>query len=97
LQRANHLEEILGHLIYLKIIKELAISEKPLTKYRITVRTGLKSVDVKKALMKLIEIGWVMEHNTKPKKYSLNYQNPLAKKLVKCLKELGYIQVRSSV
>lgn len=95
MRKVDYLEEILGHLTYLKVIKELATSKSPLTKYRITVRTGLKSVDVKKALIKLIEINWVIEHNTKPKKYSLNYHNPLARKLVKCLKELGYIRTVS--
>lgn len=95
MRETDYLEEILGHLTYLKIIKELAISDRPLTKYKITVKTGLKSIDVKKALTKLIKVGWIIEHDTRPKKYSLNYHNPLAKKLIECLKELGYIPAMS--
>jgi len=77
--------------VYLKVIRELATSSEPLTKYRIVVKTGLKSVEVKRALVRLVEMGWVIQHETKPKKYSLNYNNTLTRKLVKCLKELGYI------
>jgi len=89
--KGQHIEEVLGRLVYLKVIRELATSSEPLTKYRIVVKTGLKSVDVKRALVRLVEMGWVIQHETKPKKYSLNYNNTLTRKLVKCLKELGYI------
>ena len=89
--KKSDIEEVLGHLIYLKVIKELATSEQPLTKYRIIVKTGLKSIDVKKALAKLIEMGWILQHETTPRKYSLNYNNPSLRKLVECLRDLGYI------
>ena len=87
----NELEVILGRLMYLKVIKELAISDEPLTKYSIRVRTGLKYTDIKKVIDRLIELGWLVKHDTKPEKYSLNYSKDIVKKFIKCMKELGYI------
>jgi len=89
------IEEVLGRLMYLKVIRELASSPEPLTRYRIVERTGLKFSDVSRVLARLVEMGWVIEHSTRPKKFSLNYSVREVAKLVECLRELGYIPSRS--
>ena len=88
----NELEVVLGHLMYLKVIKELASSKEPLTKYKIVMKTGLKSVDVSKILENLVKMNWVIELDYNPKKYTLNFEKPIVRDLVNFLKKWGYIK-----
>lgn len=86
----EELEVILGRLMYLKVIKELAKAEEPLTKYKIIMRTGLKATDVNRILKNLIKINWVKELDYTPRRYMLNFDKPLVKDFINFLKKWGY-------
>ncbi|MCS7139567.1 MAG: hypothetical protein N3F04_07395 [Candidatus Nezhaarchaeota archaeon] len=87
------IEVALGSVGRLKILRSLLSSSKPLTKYAIQKKTGLKSVDLKRDLEKLTSIGWliVIKNPRAPDKYELNRGLEEVKALEALFRVAGYI------
>ncbi|NWG09980.1 MAG: hypothetical protein HXX80_06745 [Nitrososphaerales archaeon] len=85
-------ERGLGSKGKLRILRELAKGpETLLTKYALERKTGLKPVDVRADLKGLIEIGWVVEHRYRVRKYQLNNGDRILKETIEYMREIGYL------
>jgi len=90
----EHLLEVaLGSSGRLRILRCLISSSKPLTRYAIQKATGLKSIDVKRDLEKLVSIGWVkvVKSPRAPDKYAINQDLEEVKALEALFRVAGYI------
>ena len=91
----KQIEKGLGREARLRILKFLIKNpsrDKFLTKYRITVLTGLKGKAVEGHLNKLIETGWVQcTQMNDMKKYGLNSKNPNIPHLVDFFTKIKYV------
>jgi DNA-binding transcriptional ArsR family regulator len=84
-------EQGLGSIGKVKILKALAEGEKLATIYVLHKKTHLKREDIKRNLRDLIEIGWVMETRLANAMYSINEGNDYVKQLIIFFSRVGYI------
>ena len=88
----KRIEKGLGSKGKLRIIRELA--KRPdslLTKYALEKKTGIKPVDVRANLKSLVEIGWVVEHSYRIKKYQLNMEDEIVKETIDYMRKIKYL------
>ncbi|MGZ5471324.1 MAG: hypothetical protein ACXWE0_06595 [Nitrososphaeraceae archaeon] len=84
-------EEGLGSIGKIKILRALAEEKKLLTVYGLHKKTHLKREDIKRNLAELIKIEWVIEQKISNSLYSLNRENKYMQRLVLFFYEIGYI------
>jgi DNA-binding HxlR family transcriptional regulator len=90
-------EAVLGSKGRLRIIRELAGSQQPLTLYHLERRTGIRRKTLKSDLTALIESGFVEEVSIAGvKKYALSVDREEVRELLDCLYRLGYLSSASS-
>ena len=85
-------EEGLGSIGKIKILRALAEEKKLLTVYGLHKKTHLKREDIKRNLADLIKIEWVVEQKISNSLYSINRENTYMQKLVLFFYEIGYIE-----
>jgi DNA-binding IclR family transcriptional regulator len=85
------IENGIGVLRKLKIIKALAEEERMMTIYSLHKKTHLKREDIKRNLSDLIDIDWVREEKHANVLYRLNRQNENVQHLLTFLKNVEYI------
>jgi hypothetical protein len=84
-------EEGLGSIGKIKILRALAEEKKLLTVYGLHKKTHLKREDIKRNLGELIKIEWVIEQKMSNSLYSINRENKYMQQLVLFFYEIGYI------
>ncbi len=84
-------EEGLGSIGKIKILRALAEEKKLLTVYGLHKKTHLKREDIKRNLAELIKIEWVIEQKISNSLYSINRENKYMQRLVLFFYEIGYI------
>jgi hypothetical protein len=84
-------EEGLGSIGKIKILKALAEEKKLLTIYGLHKKTHLKREDIKRNVAELVKIQWVIEQKISNSLYSINRQNKYVQQLVLFFYEIGYI------
>jgi hypothetical protein len=85
------IEQGLGTLGKIKILKSLAENGRMLTIYVLHNKTRLKREDIKRNLNDLMEIGWVKETRMANKMYALDLQNEYVIQIVSFFRNVGYI------
>lgn len=85
-------EEGLGSIGKIKILRALAEEKKLLTVYRLHKKTHLKREDIKRNVAELVKIEWVIEQKISNSLYSINRENTYVQKLVSFFYEIGYIE-----
>jgi len=85
------IEQGLGTLGKIKILKSLAEDGRMQTVYVLHNKTRLKREDIKRNLNDLIEISWVKETRMANKMYTLNLYNEYVVQLVSFFRSVGYI------
>lgn len=79
----------------LRIIAVLANPElKPLSKYQLEKKTGIRSSSLESDLRRLQEIGWVVQIKESERRtlYTLNRENSLLKKVLLFLDSVSYLR-----
>jgi len=79
----------------LRIIAALANPDlKPLSKYQLERRTGIRSSSLASDLKKLQDIGWVVQIKEGERRilYTLNRENELLKKVILFLDSVSYLR-----
>jgi len=90
--RRRNLEVAIGNLSGLRILGELLRTPSlPQTKYSLRRKTGLKAVDVKKTVRRLVESEWVNELDCTPKKYLPNLSRSEVNHLANFFHQIGYL------
>jgi hypothetical protein len=84
-------EQGLGSIGKIKILRALAEEKKLLTVYGLHKKTHLKREDIKRNLAELIKIEWVIEQKINNSLYSINRENKYMQRLVLFFYEIGYI------
>ncbi|MGZ5484856.1 MAG: hypothetical protein ACXWFB_02955 [Nitrososphaeraceae archaeon] len=84
-------EEGLGSIGKIKILRALAEEKRLLTVYGLHKKTHLKREDIKRNLAELIKIEWVIEQKISNSLYSINRENKYMQRLVLFFYEIGYI------
>lgn len=84
-------EQGLGSIGKIKILRALAEERKLLTVYALHKKTHLKREDIKRNLAELIKIEWVIEQKISNSLYSINRENKYMQRLVLFFYEIGYI------
>ncbi len=84
-------EQGLGSIGKIKILRALADEKKLLTVYGLHKKTHLKREDIKRNLAELIKIEWVIEQKISNSLYSINRENKYMQRLVLFFYEIGYI------
>jgi hypothetical protein len=84
-------EQGLGSIGKIKILRALAEERKLLTVYGLHKKTHLKREDIKRNLAELIKIEWVIEQKISNSLYSINRENKYMQRLVLFFYEIGYI------
>ena len=84
-------EQGLGSIGKIKILRALAEEKKLLTVYGLHKKTHLKREDIKRNLADLIKIEWVIEQKISNSLYSINRENKYMQRLVLFFYEIGYI------
>lgn len=84
-------EQGLGSIGKIKILRALAEERKLLTVYGLHKKTHLKREDIKRNLAELIKIEWVIEQKISNSLYSINRENKYMERLVLFFYEIGYI------
>jgi DNA-binding transcriptional ArsR family regulator len=84
-------EEGLGSIGKIKILRALAEEKKLLTVYRLHKKTHLKREDIKRNVAELVKIEWVVEQKISNSLYSINRENKYVQRLVLFFYEIGYI------
>ncbi len=84
-------EQGLGSIGKIKILRALAEERKLLTVYGLHKKTHLKREDIKRNLSELIKIEWVIEQKISNSLYSINRENKYMQRLVLFFYEIGYI------
>jgi DNA-binding IclR family transcriptional regulator len=85
-------EQGLGSIGKIKILRALAEEKKLLTVYGLHKKTHLKREDIKRNLAELIKIEWVIEQKISNNLYSINRENKYMQRLVLFFYEIGYIE-----
>jgi DNA-binding IclR family transcriptional regulator len=85
-------EQGLGSIGKIKILRALAEEKKLLTVYGLHKKTHLKREDIKRNLADLVKIEWVVEQKISNSLYSINRENTYVQKLVLFFYEIGYIE-----
>ncbi len=90
--RPEHpVEELLNHYTYLRVLKTLAKSTKPLTAYMLAKEAGLVRAKVARIIQVFESHGWVVKTPYRPASYALNMDKQEVKKLVELLTEMSYL------
>jgi len=76
----------------LRIIRELEISDSPLSLYMLERRTGLRRKSIRSDIAALLSVNWIIEVKGRVTKYELNSQNHDLMVIVRALKEINYIE-----
>lgn len=84
-------EEGLGSLGKIKILRALSEEKKLVTIYALHKKTHLKREDIKRNLAELVKIEWVIEQKLGNSVYSINRENKYVQKLVLFFYDIGYI------
>jgi len=85
------IEQGLGTLGKIKILKSLAEDSRMLTVYVLHNKTRLKREDIKRNLNDLMEINWVKETKMANRMYTLDLNNEYVIQLVSFFRSVGYI------
>jgi RIO-like serine/threonine protein kinase len=85
------IENGIGTIGKIKIIKALADENKMVTIYVLHKRTGLKREDIKRNLKDLISIEWVKEKRMANTMYRLNRDNEYVNAILGFFANVGYI------
>jgi RIO-like serine/threonine protein kinase len=85
------IENGIGTIGKIKIIKALADENKMVTIYVLHKRTGLKREDIKRNLKDLISIEWVKEKRMANTMYRLNKDNEYVNSILGFFANVGYI------
>jgi Fic family protein len=85
-------EEGLGSIGKIKILRALAEEKKLLTVYGLHKKTHLKREDIKRNLAELVKIEWVIEQKINNSLYSINRENTYVQQLVLFFYKIGYIE-----
>jgi len=88
---SDEAERVLGSAKNLRVIRALASSMEPLTRYAVQKATGVGIREVSKALRLLCVHGWVTELDYRPKKYRLNRELEKVKECLRLLGDLEYL------
>ncbi len=75
----------------LRIIRELEISDSPLSLYMLERKTGIRRKAIRSDITTLVSINWIREVQGEVTKYELNRQNHDLMVIVKALHEINYI------
>lgn len=84
-------EEGLGSIGKIKILRALSEEKKLVTIYALHKKTHLKREDIKRNLAELVKIEWVIEQKIGNSVYSINRENNYVQKLVLFFYDIGYI------
>jgi hypothetical protein len=84
-------EEGLGSIGKIKILRALSEEKKLVTIYALHKKTHLKREDIKRNLAELVKIEWVLEQKIGNSVYSINRENNYVQKLVLFFYDIGYI------
>ena len=84
------IEAGLGSSGRLKLLRYLSRNPEGMTKYAIE-QSGLRYGDVTANLRVLVEIGWVEELPTQPRKYRINLDNGIVNALIEFFQKSGYL------
>ena len=84
------IEAGLGSSGRLKLLRYLSRNPEGITKYAIE-QSGLRYGDVTANLRVLVEIGWVEELPTQPRKYRINLDNGIVNALIEFFQKSGYL------
>ena len=84
-------EQGLGSIGKIKILRALSEEKKLLTIYALHKKTHLKREDIKRNLAELVKIEWVKEQKIGNSVYSINRENKYVEKLVLFFYDIGYI------
>ncbi|HSA73104.1 MAG TPA: hypothetical protein VLD84_04035 [Nitrososphaeraceae archaeon] len=85
------IENGIGTIGKIKIIKALAEENKMVTIYVLHKRTGLKREDIKRNLNDLLSIEWVKEKRMANTMYRLNRDNEYVNAILAFFANVGYI------
>ena len=85
------IENGIGTIGKIKIIKALADENKMVTIYVLHKRTGLKREDIKRNLKDLLSIEWVKEKRMANTMYRLNRDNEYVNTILGFFANVGYI------
>jgi DNA-binding transcriptional ArsR family regulator len=85
------IETGLGSIGKIKIMKALAEENKLATIYVLHKKTHLKREDIKKNILDLVNIGWVIQSKYANVMYGLNRDNNYVKELIDFFNDVGYI------
>jgi predicted HTH transcriptional regulator len=85
------IENGIGTIGKIKIIKALADENKMVTIYVLHKRTGLKREDIKRNLKDLLSIEWVKEKRMANTIYRLNRDNEYVNPIIVFFANVGYI------
>lgn len=85
------IENGIGTIGKIKIIKALAEENKMVTIYVLHKRTGLKREDIKRNLNDLLSIEWVKEKRMANTMYRLNRDNEYVNAILGFFAKVGYI------
>ena len=85
------IENGIGTIGKIKIIKALADENKMVTIYVLHKRTGLKREDIKRNLKDLLSIEWVKEKRMANTMYRLNRDNEFVNAILGFFANVGYI------
>ena len=88
------IENGIGTLGKIKIIRALAEERKMVTIYVLHKRTGLKREDIKRNLKDLIRIDWVREKKMVNSMYYVNREDEFIKNLFTFFLNVGYIGLK---
>ena len=84
-------EQGLGSIGKIKILRALSEEKKLVTIYALHKKTHLKREDIKRNLAELVKIEWVKEQKIGNSVYSINRENKYVEKLVLFFYDIGYI------
>ena len=84
-------EQGLGSIGKIKILRALSEEKKLVTIYTLHKKTHLKREDIKRNLAELVKIEWVIEQKIGNSVYSINRENKYVQKLVLFFYDIGYI------
>jgi hypothetical protein len=87
----NIVEQGLGSIGKIKILRALSEEKKLMTIYSLHKKTHLKREDIKRNLAELVKIEWVKEQKIGNSVYSINRENKYVEKLVLFFYDIGYI------
>ncbi|MCX8201732.1 MAG: hypothetical protein N3H84_06485 [Candidatus Caldarchaeum sp.] len=76
---------------HIRVVKTLASTTQPISKYQISKTTGISPSTVSKILSDLMTNDWTKVTTFKPVKYYLNQNNPAVRKFLEFLHETSYL------